>query len=148
MNFNSVRIITSDIERLISFYEEVGQVRAVRLTPDFAEIRTESATLAIGSTKTLSFFGGDIGLVPGANRSLIIELRARDVDQEFARLAPLIESVLVQPPTTMPWGNRSLLFRDPDGSLVNLYTPTGGVVRSTLRTGESVSTVAHRAEVR
>jgi hypothetical protein len=25
-------------------------------------------------------------------------------------------------PTTMPWGNRSLLFRDPDGNLVNLFT--------------------------
>jgi hypothetical protein len=23
----------------------------------------------------------------------------------------------------MPWGNRSLLLRDPDGSLVNLFTP-------------------------
>ncbi len=23
----------------------------------------------------------------------------------------------------MPWGNRSLLFRDPDGTLVNLFTP-------------------------
>jgi hypothetical protein len=23
----------------------------------------------------------------------------------------------------MPWGNRSMLFRDPDGNLVNLFTP-------------------------
>jgi hypothetical protein len=23
----------------------------------------------------------------------------------------------------MPWGNRSTLFRDPDGNLVNLFTP-------------------------
>jgi hypothetical protein len=23
----------------------------------------------------------------------------------------------------MPWGNRSVLLRDPDGSLVNLFTP-------------------------
>jgi hypothetical protein len=23
----------------------------------------------------------------------------------------------------MPWGNRSILFRDPDGNLVNLFTP-------------------------
>ena len=29
----------------------------------------------------------------------------------------------VQQPTTMPWGNRSLLFRDPDGNLVNFFTP-------------------------
>ena len=29
----------------------------------------------------------------------------------------------VNQPTTMPWGNRSLLFRDPDGNLVNLFSP-------------------------
>ena len=23
----------------------------------------------------------------------------------------------------MPWGNKSLLFRDPDGNLVNFFTP-------------------------
>jgi hypothetical protein len=23
----------------------------------------------------------------------------------------------------MPWGNRSILFRDPDGNVVNLFTP-------------------------
>jgi hypothetical protein len=23
----------------------------------------------------------------------------------------------------MPWGNRSLLFRDPDGNLVNFFAP-------------------------
>ncbi|WP_331460662.1 VOC family protein [Arthrobacter sp. zg-Y750] len=25
-------------------------------------------------------------------------------------------------PATMPWGNRSTLFRDPDGNLVNLFS--------------------------
>jgi hypothetical protein len=29
----------------------------------------------------------------------------------------------VLPPTTMPWGNRSLLVRDPDGNLVNFFAP-------------------------
>jgi hypothetical protein len=23
----------------------------------------------------------------------------------------------------MPWGNRSILFRDPDGNLINFFTP-------------------------
>ena len=30
---------------------------------------------------------------------------------------------LVKEPTTMPWGNRSLLVRDPDGNLVNFFAP-------------------------
>jgi catechol 2,3-dioxygenase-like lactoylglutathione lyase family enzyme len=53
---------------------------------------------------------------------VIIEFRVDDVDAEHARLQDLVEN-WVQEPTTMPWGNRSILFRDPDGNLVNLYTP-------------------------
>jgi len=39
------------------------------------------------------------------------------------KLADLIGESLVQKPTTLPWGNRSLLFRDPDGNLLNFFTP-------------------------
>ncbi|HEX5204124.1 MAG TPA: VOC family protein [Actinoplanes sp.] len=41
---------------------------------------------------------------------------------EWARLRDAVGDV-VQEPATMPWGNRSLLLRDPDGTLVNLFTP-------------------------
>ena len=40
----------------------------------------------------------------------------------YKRLAGLVEE-FVSEPTTMPWGNRALLFRDPDGNLVNFFTP-------------------------
>jgi len=34
----------------------------------------------------------------------------------------------VQPPTQQPWGNRAMLFRDPDGNLINMFaTPRGAV---------------------
>lgn len=46
----------------------------------------------------------------------------RVITDDVARLAGFVEDV-VQEPTTMPWGNRSLLFRDPDGNLVNFFTP-------------------------
>ena len=36
-------------------------------------------------------------------------------------LAGFVEDFVTEP-TTMPWGNRSLLFRDPDGNLVNFFT--------------------------
>ena len=38
----------------------------------------------------------------------------------------------VNEPTTLPWGNRSLLFRDPDGNLVNLFTPVTAEAKSRL----------------
>ncbi len=54
--------------------------------------------------------------------SVIIEWQVDDVDVEFARLDEVVED-WVQTPTTMPWGNRSALLRDPDGNLVNLFAP-------------------------
>jgi len=123
MNLVSIRIITSNVENLITFYEQLTGSSAIRYTPDFAELKTKTATLAIGSTRTLQFFGGDSVAEAAHNRSVIIEFLVADVAAEFKRLAPLFKEQTVQEPTLMPWGNMSLLLRDPDGNLVNLFTP-------------------------
>ncbi|WP_236979664.1 VOC family protein [Membranihabitans maritimus] len=123
MNLVSIRIITANINDLIKFYEHITGVPAVKYTPDFAELKTQSATLAIGSTNTLQFFGGDKVAQSGHNRSTIIEFRVEDVEKEYERLANYLGNYIVQKPTTLPWGNKSLLIRDPDGNLVNLFTP-------------------------
>ena len=53
---------------------------------------------------------------------MIIEYLVDDVDASYEKLRGLVEEVVTEP-TTMPWGNRALLFRDPDGNLVNVFTP-------------------------
>jgi catechol 2,3-dioxygenase-like lactoylglutathione lyase family enzyme len=123
MNFASVRIITTDVKPLIRFYEQVTGMPVTQYTDDFAELHTPSATLAIGSTRTLQLFGGDTVAKPADNHSAIIEFRVDDVDADYQRLVAILGEMIVQKPTTMPWGNRSLLFRDPDGNLVNFFTP-------------------------
>lgn len=122
MKFASVRLITDDIARLVRFYEQVTGIAPTWYTDDFAELVTPGCTLAIGSTRTLMLFGGDIAQ-PAANQSAIIEFRVNDVDETFGVIEDIVKSTLVQEPTTMPWGNRSLLFRDPDGNLVNFFAP-------------------------
>ena len=121
MDFVSIRIITGDIKRLVSFYERVTGLSAIWSTEDFAELGTEHATLAIGSTRTVPLFAPGAAQ-PADNRSVIIEFLVDDVDRVHKNLADLVDD-LVQQPTTMPWGNRSLLFRDPDGNLINFFTP-------------------------
>ncbi|TPI66783.1 VOC family protein [Mesorhizobium sp. B3-1-3] len=123
MNFVSTRIITTDVKRLVAFYETVTGIKLILYTEDFAELVTAAGTLAIGGTRTLRLFGGDHVASPAENRSAIVEFRVADVDDAYRRLGGFIDGALVQAPTTMPWGNRSLLFRDPDGNLVNFFTP-------------------------
>lgn len=119
MQLASVRIITHDVDRLVRFYERVTGSTAARPAPVFAEIRTPAATLALAAPATVAALGADAP-VPERNGSVILELEVADVDAEFARLRDDLTDVVLEP-TTMPWGNRSALFRDPDGNLVNLF---------------------------
>ncbi|QDZ14813.1 VOC family protein [Humibacter ginsenosidimutans] len=121
MNLVSVRLITDDVDRLVAFYESVTGLSADRPAPVFAELRTPNGTIAIGHSSTAELFGP--GSVRAAeNRSAIVELLVDDVDAAFDSVRTRGVEV-VQEPTTMPWGNRSLLLRDPDGTLVNLFAP-------------------------
>jgi predicted enzyme related to lactoylglutathione lyase len=121
MNFVSIRIITGDIKRLVRFYEEITGISVTMYTEDFGELKTTASTLAIGSTRTLQIFGGDVAR-PADNHTAILEFQVQDVDAAYGKLSAIIGNSLVQAPTAIPWGNRSLLFRDPDGNLVNFFT--------------------------
>ena len=121
MNLVSIRVITDDVARLVDFYERVTGVRADWSTEDFAELRTTSGTLAIGSTRTVALFAPDSARAAD-NKTVIVEFLVDDVDSVHRDLTGFVTDFVAEP-TTMPWGNRSLLFRDPDGNLVNVFTP-------------------------
>ncbi|MET8689188.1 VOC family protein [Streptomyces sp. NPDC004732] len=120
-NFVSVRIITGDVARLVEFYEKATGAQAAWATEDFAELRTPTAALAIAGTRTVPLFAPGSAR-PAANQSVIIEYLVDDVDHVHENLSAWVTD-FVSGPTTMPWGNRSLLLRDPDGNLINFFTP-------------------------
>jgi len=123
INLVSVRIITENVSTLLAFYEHITGVKGIRFTEDFAELQTANGTLAIGSTRTLQLFGGPEVAKAAQNHTAIIEFMTTNVDKIYQQQAAFLTPYLVQEPETMPWGNRSLLFRDPDGNLVNFFTP-------------------------
>ena len=120
MKFASTRLIAGDIKTLVSFYEKVTARKAEWLAPVFAEIVTPSAALAIGAAETVALFK-EGSAEPAANRTAILEFQVGDVDAEFARLKDEVD--VVHEPKMLPWGNRATQFRDPEGTLVSLYTP-------------------------
>ena len=119
MSFTSLRIITDDLEGLVAFYKQVVGRPAERPAPVFAQFTGAGATLAIAHTSTVGMLEGAV--TPAANRSVLVEFEVADVDRAFAELGPRSEDVVLAP-TTMPWGNRSALVRDPDGTVVNLFS--------------------------
>jgi predicted enzyme related to lactoylglutathione lyase len=120
-NFVATRIVTDDVDALLAFYAKVTGVTPNRIHPLFGEIATAGGTLAIASSQTIRAMGDGV-LEPAANRTVTLDFLVDDVDATATQLRDAgVE--FVNEPTDMPWGNRSLLLRDPDGNLVNFFTP-------------------------
>jgi uncharacterized glyoxalase superfamily protein PhnB len=114
-------LITGNVQRLVDFYEPLLQIKARRTGEDYAEFPTRGSALAIFSAKTQDRYIPH-SAVAGNNNGMIVEFRVTDVDKEYQRLQGLVKS-WVKPPTTQPWGTRSIYFRDPDGNLVDFFAP-------------------------
>jgi catechol 2,3-dioxygenase-like lactoylglutathione lyase family enzyme len=117
-------LITSNVNQLVQFYEPILALKAEKSGEDYAEFRTDVGVLAIFSAAAQeNYIPGSAD--PANNKSMILEFHVADVDKEYARLQSLVKT-WVKPPTTQPWGTRSIYFRDPDGNLVAFYVPPKG----------------------
>jgi len=115
---NSVCIITQDVRGLRDFYQSVLEV-AAEGNDVFVVFSTPGADLSLFSTQNLEEMAP--GLMNGSGAgNCFLEYEVEDVDKEYERLKALHVKV-VKPPTTQPWGVRSVWFRDTDGNIVNFY---------------------------
>lgn len=119
MKLASVRLVTNNIDGLIAFYTTLTGASVARLAEDFAEIRLAGAIVAISNERAVKQFNAGAATA-ASNRSAIVEFQVEDVDAVHGRLSgEQIDWVMM--PTTQPWGNRSMLLRDPDGNLINIF---------------------------
>ena len=127
MNLASLRILSADVPRLVDFYERLTGNTARWVSPAFAAVPAGQTEVAVAGLESLAL-GNTPGVAePGSNRSVYVEFLVDDVDAEFERLRDGLVADFVLEPTTMPWGNRSMLFRDPDGNLINFFRRPEGV---------------------
>ena len=119
MKLAHARIVTDDVPKLTQFYRDV-----TGMTPEgderYVEFHGPTMALAISSQRMIELHSRGAA-APRRNGSMILDFEVADVDAEHRRLQGLVES-FVLPPTTQPWGNRSMLFRDPDGNLINFFS--------------------------
>jgi uncharacterized glyoxalase superfamily protein PhnB len=113
-------LVTNDVKQLTEFYQRVLQVKAHASGDSYVEFPTSAGTLAIFDADAQEKY------IPGAaqagqNRSAILEFNVADVDQQYEKLQGIVKT-WVKPPTTQPWGSRSIYFRDPDGNLVDFFS--------------------------
>jgi catechol 2,3-dioxygenase-like lactoylglutathione lyase family enzyme len=119
MKLAHARIVTNDVPALTRFYREV-----TGLAPEgddvYVEFHGPALALAISSQAMIERYGAG-ATTPAANRSVILDFEVADVDTERLRLGSLVREFVLEP-VTQPWGNRAMLFRDPDGNLINMFT--------------------------
>jgi predicted enzyme related to lactoylglutathione lyase len=120
VKFAYTRLVTEDVSRLGSFYEKLLGT-SPKGNDDYVELHPQGAILAIVGKKAAEYVHGG-QWAAGVNHSAILEFEVDDVDRERERIAIFVTDWLQQP-KDMPWGNRSMLFRDPDGNPINLFKP-------------------------
>ena len=125
MKLVQARLVTDDVAGLAAFYARL--VRAeVALNEYYVEVPAGAAS--VGFSKRRFTECRDLTrapAVPGTRGDeLILDFAAADVDAEHERIAGLGVS-WVMPPATQPWGNRSMIFADPRGNLVNVFSRPG-----------------------
>lgn len=121
MKLTHTRIVARDIEALVRFYETITGVDAWTGSEDYREIRTSGGVLAITTERVIDRHSA-AGARAADNHSAILDFLVDDVDRERSRLASIVDNWVLEP-TNQPWGNRSMLFRDPEGNLINFYAP-------------------------
>jgi catechol 2,3-dioxygenase-like lactoylglutathione lyase family enzyme len=117
------RFVTDNVERLAAFYATLLGA-PVALNDYYVEIQAGPASVGFSRRRfTEHADQGPPAAGPGQPRpdEVILDFLVDDVDAEHPRVAALgVDWVL--PPTTQPWGNRSMIFRDPAGHLVNVFS--------------------------
>jgi predicted enzyme related to lactoylglutathione lyase len=122
------RIVTNDVEGLAAFYARLIGT-PVALNEYYVEV--PAGALSVGFSKCrFTECGEDLPARPeGSQRrdEIILDFMADDVDAEYERIVTM-GVAWVMPPTNQPWGSRSMLFTDPEGNLVSVFSRSSGVL--------------------
>lgn len=116
------RIVTDDVERLAAFYAGLMGT-SVALNEYYVEVPAGAVSVGFSKRRFTEYREGQAPRPggPGPRDEIILDFVVNDVDAEYARIDALgVEWIM--PPTTQPWGNRNMIFRDPEGNLINVFS--------------------------
>jgi uncharacterized glyoxalase superfamily protein PhnB len=116
------RIVTDDVAGLAAFYARLVGT-PVTLNDYYVEV--PAGAMSVGfSKRRFTEYAEDQAAPPGRpdrQDQIVLDFVVDDVDQEFKRIDRLGVDWVLEP-TTQPWGNRSMVLRDPEGNLVNIFS--------------------------
>ncbi len=121
------RFVTDDVAGMTAFYAQLAETGAP-LNDYYTEVSTSLAGVAFSRRRFVESDACSDGCGVAVPGRVILDFAANDVERERRRVSAL-DVEWVMPPTDQPWGKRSMMFRDPDGNLVNVFGPIPSTVR-------------------
>ena len=116
-----VRFVSTAIEPIAAFYGALLGV-SVPLNEHYLEVPAGPASVGFSKAGFTEDRGPHTACLRGLaaqEGEIILDFTADDVDAEYSRIETLGVS-WVMLPTNQPWSRRSMLFRDPNGHLINV----------------------------
>ena len=122
MDLVQTRIVTDDVETLAAFYARLLGV-TVALNEYYVEVPAGQATIGFSKRRYTECDPqkADPSPFDQSPAAVMLDFEVCDVDAEFDRLDALGVDWVTRP-TTQPWGNRSMILRDPAGILINVFS--------------------------
>jgi predicted enzyme related to lactoylglutathione lyase len=116
------RIVTDDVAGLAAFYARLIGT-PVALNDYYVEVPAGGMSVGFSRRRFTEYQEDQAAPSgrPGRRDEIVLDFVVDDVDQEFERINQLGVGWVLEP-TTQPWGNRSMVFRDPEGNLVNIFS--------------------------
>jgi predicted enzyme related to lactoylglutathione lyase len=116
------RLVTEDVTGLAAFYAGLVEVK-VPLNEYYVEVPAGPASVGFSKRRFTEYRPDRVaclctGRPPG---EVILDFMADDADAEYLRIEALGVDWVLRP-ATQPWGSRSMVFKDPAGNLVNVFS--------------------------
>ena len=124
MELVQARLVTEDVAGLAAFY--AGLIGAkVPLNEYYVEVPAGPASVGFSRRKFTEYCPDRLARpgppLPGGE--VILDFMVGDADAEYGRIEALGVDWVLRP-ATQPWGRRSMVFKDPEGNLVNVFSRT------------------------
>lgn len=121
------RIVTDNVAAMAQFYAAIVRTD-VSINDYYVEVPAGAATVGFSKCRFTEDHAGQScgGGMRARTGESILDFRVDDLDAEYDRIRAL-DVDWVMGPTRQPWGATSMLFRDPERHLVNVFCPDPGI---------------------
>jgi len=114
------RLVTEDVAGLAAFYARLVGTR-VPLNEYYVEIPAGPASVGFSKRKFTEYCPDRAARPARPPGEMILDFMVGDADAECRRIEALGVDWVLRP-ATQPWGSRSMVFKDPEGNLVNVFS--------------------------